>query len=115
MSEGASGGAESIGVGGAIGSSRGAPVSPRKSSGETDPPSSLRLLVRILFVGSEKKVLRIEELGEKRRRRGGIGGVGIGVGGVIGSSREAPAYPLESGGETVRIVFVGGQKKRPPD
>ena len=47
---------------------------------------------------------------------GGVENLGAGVGGAIGSSRGAPAYPRKSGGETVRIVFVGGQKKKkPPD
>ena len=47
--------------------------------------SSLRLLLRILLVGSEKKALGIDELGGRRGRRGGgLKGVGVGVMGVGG-------------------------------
>ena len=56
-SEGASGGAENIGagVGGAIGRSRKAPAYGRKPGGKAVPPSSLRRLFRIVFVGGQKE------------------------------------------------------------
>ena len=56
-SEGGSGGAENIGAGvdGAVGRARKAPAYGRKPGGKTVPPSSLRRLFRIVFVGGQKE------------------------------------------------------------
>ena len=45
------------GAGGAIGFSRKASAYPQKPGGEIVPPSSLRLLFRIVFVGGQKESL----------------------------------------------------------